>query len=115
MFLGAIMVAMFSTKFLLSVAVFVSLAACANALTRPVSVVVGKDDFQVLGSSVKTVDELIKLLAERKIASVDLHNSAGGDYERIGKVIYAMSRKGVKIEAIDGQAVRREHIAPAAE
>jgi len=107
------MVAMFPAKFLLSVAFFVSLAACANAPTRPVSVVVGKDDFQVSGNSVKTVDELIKLLAEKKIASVDLHNEAGGDYERIGKVIYAMSRKGVEIEAIDGQAVRREQVAPA--
>lgn len=107
------MVAMFPTKFLLSVAFFASLAACSSVPARPVSVVVGKDDIQVSGSSVKTVDELIKLLAEKKIASVDLYNEAGGDYERIGKVIYAMSRKGIKIEAIDGQAVRREHIAPA--
>ena len=103
------MVAMFPAKFLPSVALVVSLAACASAPTRPVSVVIGKDDIQVLGSSVKTVDELIKLLAEKKIVSVDLHNEVGSDYERVGKVIYAMSRHGVKIESIDGQVVRREH------
>ncbi len=100
------MVAMFPAKFLLSVAFSVSLAACAIAPARPVSVVIGKDDFQVSGSSVKTVDELVKLLAEKKIASVDLYNEAGGDYERVGKVIYSMSRNGVEIEKINGEAVK---------
>ena len=94
-----------ATKFLLPLAFSASLVACANTPMRPVSVVVGKDDIQVSGSSVKTVDELIKLLAAKKIASIDLYNEAGSDYERIGKVIYSMSRNGVKVEKINGEAV----------
>jgi hypothetical protein len=94
------------TKFLLSLAVSVLLIACAGTSTRPVSVVVGQDDFQVLGNSAKTVDELMRLLAEKKVTSIDLHNAAGNNYERIGRVVYGMARHGVKIEAIDGQATK---------
>lgn len=93
-------------QFILLLTFTALLAACASAPARPVAVVVGKDDIQVLGGRVKTVDELIQLLTEKKITSIDLYNEAGSDYERIGKVIYATSRKSVKIEAIDGRAVK---------
>lgn len=83
-----------------------SLTACASSPPQPASVVVGNERIQVLGASVKTVDELAKLLAEKKISRIALRTEPGTDYEKIGKVIYGATRNGVEIESVNGMTIK---------
>lgn len=88
-------------RFAVRSALVVSLAACASTPAGPTSILVGKEEIKLLGSSVHSTNELMKLLSEQKIESVRLRLEADTGYERIGKVIYAMARGGIKIEDID--------------
>ncbi len=77
------------------------LTACASVQPGVTDVVVGKDFVKVLDTTVQTPDELIQLLAAKKIRRVKLRVEPELGYERIGKVIYSVSRAGVEIESVD--------------
>jgi biopolymer transport protein ExbD len=83
-----------------------SLTACASPPIQPVSVLVNKDGMHVLGTTVKTVDELEKLLVEKKINRIVVRTEPENDYDAIGKIIFRMSRNNVQIEAINGMALK---------
>lgn len=80
---------------------FVLLTACASLQPGVTDVMVGKDFVKVLGTTVQTPDELIKLLTAEKIRKVILRVEPELGYEKIGKVIYSVSRAGVEIESVD--------------
>ncbi|MBV6323440.1 hypothetical protein [Duganella violaceipulchra] len=72
-------------------------------------VVVGPQVIEVLGARMQTADELLVFLAEHKIERIELESVRddepdGGTpfYERIGKVIYSSTRRGIKIVRVDG-------------
>lgn len=90
-----------SMSFAVRSALVVSLAACAGTQADPTSILVGIEEITVLGSSVRSTNELMKFLSEQKIENGRLQPEADAGYERIGKVIYAMTRGGIKIEDID--------------
>ena len=86
-----------SMSFAVRSALVVSLAACAGTQADPTSILVGIEEITVLRST----NELMKFLSEQKIENGRLQPEADAGYERIGKVIYAMTRGGIKIEDID--------------
>jgi hypothetical protein len=86
-----------SMSFAVRSALVVSLAACAGTPADPTSILVGIEEITVLRST----NELMKFLSEQKIENGRLQPEADAGYERIGKVIYAMTRGGIKIEDID--------------
>lgn len=90
------------TKLVLTCLLLTLLDACASSPTQPVTVVVGNDAIQVLGLSVKTADELKKILAEKKISRIDLRTEPDTHYETIGRVIYGVTRDNIKIETLNG-------------
>ncbi|MES2151135.1 MAG: hypothetical protein V4508_15250 [Pseudomonadota bacterium] len=78
-----------------------SLTACASLPTETTLVIVGKEDFKVFGTSVRTSNELSKILSERKVKKVELRREIDINYEQVGKAIYAVTRSGAEIERID--------------
>lgn len=87
----------------LSTALVASISTAADLPAEPTLVVIGKDKIQALGTSVQTPDELVKLLAQQKVERVKLRPAdaeVGKDYERIGKVVYSLSRNGIKLDSI---------------
>lgn len=52
------------------------------------------------GVAVATLPALLDLLADRRIAAVLLQPAPDTGYERIGQVIYGLTRAGIAIEAI---------------
>lgn len=93
-------------KLVLTCVLLMPLMACVSSPMQPVTVVVNNDGIHVLGTSVKMVDDLAKLLAEKNISRIVIRAEPDNDYEAIGKVIYGMSRNKVKIEAINGMALK---------
>jgi hypothetical protein len=78
-------------------------SAVAGAAVAPTLVVVGSQDIKVLDTSVRTPDELFKLLAERNVGTIVLKTEESRDYETIGKIIYTAARAGIKIEKVDNR------------
>jgi hypothetical protein len=80
----------------------VGLTACVSPPAEPVMVFIGKSEIQASGRNFNTADELLTFLSEQKIQRIRLRTEEGADYKEIGKVIYSTSRKGLKIESING-------------
>ncbi len=87
----------------LSTAFVVSISSAADLPAEPTLVVIGKENIQALGTSVQTPEALVQLLAQQKVERVKLRPAdadVGKDYERIGKVVYSLSRSGIKLDSI---------------
>ena len=84
-----------------------ALAACPTTPPEPTVVIIGRDDFKVLGISVKTAAELRKTLVDNKVKQVDISFDEELGYEGIGKVIYGLSGSGVEIHAVNGKVRKR--------
>lgn len=93
---------MHNIKLVRTFVLLVSLTACASVPIQPVTVLANSDGMHVLGATVKTVDELEKILVAKKITRIVVRTEPENDYEAIGRIIYRMNRNTVKIEAING-------------
>jgi hypothetical protein len=85
---------------------WISLAAGASAPDAPTLIVVVPDGYALLGTSAANSGELLKLLMDRKITSVDLRTEGSNDYEKIGRAIYAFQRWGIDLVHIDDRDVK---------
>lgn len=52
------------------------------------------------GAAVATLPALLDLLAERQIAAVTLQPAPDTGYERIGQLIYGLTRAGIVLETV---------------
>lgn len=75
-------------------------------------VVVGAEAIEVLGARLDTADELLDFLAARQIERIELKTVRGDEpdggqpfYEKIGKIIYSSTRRGIDIVRVDGRSV----------
>ena len=80
------------------------LVACASAPVEPTLVIVGKDDFKVFGTSVRSGAELTAILSAKQATKVVLRPEPDINYEQIGKAIYATTRSGATIVRVDAMA-----------
>lgn len=97
------------TVIAIATALFVApvLAAGPVAPPEPTVILIGRDDYKVLGASVNTIAAMVKLLADNNVKLVDIRVDEDIGYERIGKVIYTLSRYGVDIHQVIGKLVNR--------
>jgi hypothetical protein len=66
--------------------------------TGSADVFVSKTEIRIADTPVQSPSELVEVLAARNIHNVRVHASAEAGYERIGKVIYAVTRAGGPID-----------------
>jgi hypothetical protein len=83
---------------------------CCGSRSRraraPTLIVVVPDGYALLGTSAANSGELLKLLMDRKITSVDLRTEGSNDYEKIGRAIYAFQRWVIDLVHIDDRDVK---------
>lgn len=77
------------------------LVACASVVPATIPVFIGKDSMTVLGQTVKSQAELVQIMKDNKVTSVELRPEPGVGYERIGMAIYGVTRGGATIEHVD--------------
>ena len=69
-------------------------------------VVIGAHAYAALDASFQDIDELIDALRANKATKIDLRTDpdAAMDYDRIGKVIFALARSGLELTVVNGRA-----------
>lgn len=80
-------------------ALLLCMAACA-ATPPPAVITLGEKDITVAGRQVGTVNEMLAVMAEKKITAVSVRPLPQASYEQIGKVIYAIFRSGAQVTAV---------------
>ena len=76
------------------------LAELAASVAGSADVRVSEDGFHAFGRDLLSFDELMALLAERGIRSIDVWRDPDAGFEGIGKLIYRCTRIGMKVNQV---------------
>ena len=87
-------------------ALLLCLAACAAA--PPPVITLGEKDITVADRRVGTVNEMLAVMAEKKMTAVTVRPLPEASYEQIGKVIYAIFRSGAQVTTVVVPVVQQE-------